>query len=218
MTIYTPKQQAFKRAAQALSKLPDACSLSACQTVLAQACGFRDLHHLQASQSKLQNFSEPRISTRADIISNIHSVSNFQIGDILDALTRSRFFSEKADMETTLAVREALFAANYPKQGRNDVGAPCRVRAPGYDNTRALLVERGVGPEGLTHVMTDDSIIFCVSREAPAHHTGRIFVPLRFWIPYGVWTEADGSKVLFSRDYCPLWKIKDGAGAPTGRS
>ena len=29
-------------------------------------------------------------------------------------------------------------------------------------------------------------------------------------MPYGIWTEQDGSKVLFSRDYCPLWKIQEG--------
>lgn len=28
-------------------------------------------------------------------------------------------------------------------------------------------------------------------------------------MPYGVWTEGDGSQVLFSRDYCPLWKITE---------
>jgi len=33
------------------------------------------------------------------------------------------------------------------------------------------------------------------------------FAPLRLWLAYGIWTEQDGSKVLFSRDYCPLWRI-----------
>jgi hypothetical protein len=84
------------------------------------------------------------------------------------------------------------------------------VKAPGYDNVRAMVVERGKGSDGLTRVMIDHDIMTCVSREAPAHRAGQIFVPLRFWMPYGVWTEADGAKVLFSRDYCPLWKIQEG--------
>lgn len=33
-------------------------------------------------------------------------------------------------------------------------------------------------------------------------------VPMRLWLPYGQWTERDGSKVLFSRDYKPLWKVE----------
>ena len=61
-----------------------------------------------------------------------------------------------------------------------------------------------------SRVMIDHGIMTCVSRDAPAHRAGRIFFPLRFWMSYGIWTEADGAKVLFSRDYCPLWKIQEG--------
>lgn len=31
------------------------------------------------------------------------------------------------------------------------------------------------------------------------------FRPMRLFIPYGKWTCADGTEVLFNRDYCPLW-------------
>lgn len=38
---------------------------------------------------------------------------------------------------------------------------------------------------------------------------------MRLRLAYGVWTEEDGSRVLFSRDYCPLWRISlDGRFAP----
>lgn len=210
MSLYLSDQHAFKRAAQAISKLPGASSLSACQTALAQATGHRDLHHLQALQAKMQGQAETPVATQADIVSRLHQASGLRTGDIFDALARTRFFGGGASLESALAVREALFAMSYPGQGRHAVGTPCRVKAPGYDNIRALLVERGAGPEGLTRVMIDHGIMTCVSREAPAHRVGRLFVPLRFWMPYGVWTETDGSKVLFSRDYCPLWKIQDG--------
>ena len=33
------------------------------------------------------------------------------------------------------------------------------------------------------------------------------FEPMILRLPYGVWTEEDGSRVLFSRDYYPLWRI-----------
>ncbi len=36
------------------------------------------------------------------------------------------------------------------------------------------------------------------------------WVPLRLWLPYGVWQLRDGSEVLFSRDYKPLWRISEG--------
>lgn len=210
MSIHSPDQHAFKRAAQALSKLPGASSLNACQTALAQASGHRDLHHLQALQAKTPHLTEASVVTQANIVSRLHRTSSLRIGDILDALTRTRFFGGSPDPEITLTVREALFATDYPDRGRHDIGAPCRVKAPGYDNARALLVERGEGPEGLTRVMIDHSIMTCVSREAPTHRAERLFVPLRFWMPYGFWTEADGTKVLFSRDYCPLWRVQEG--------
>src|SRR5947209_15632905 len=33
------------------------------------------------------------------------------------------------------------------------------------------------------------------------------FIPMRLRLPYGRWVEEDGTMVLFSRDYCPLWKM-----------
>lgn len=41
------------------------------------------------------------------------------------------------------------------------------------------------------------------------------FEPMRLRLAYGVWTELDGTKVLFSRDYFPLWRISsDGEVSP----
>lgn len=31
------------------------------------------------------------------------------------------------------------------------------------------------------------------------------FKPMRLCMPYGKWTCADGTEVLFNRDYCPIW-------------
>lgn len=33
------------------------------------------------------------------------------------------------------------------------------------------------------------------------------FIPMRLRVPYGWWTEGDGSRVFFSRDYCPMWRV-----------
>lgn len=210
MSTHTPDQNAFKRAAQALSKLSGASSLSTCQTALAQASGHRDLHHLQALQAKMHHPAEASVATQAKIVSRLRQTCELRVGDVFEALTRNRFFGASPDPETALVAREVLFAADYASLSRNDPGTPCRMKPAGSRGTRALLVQRGEGSEGLTRVMTDHGIITCVSREAPAHRDGHFFVPLRFWAPYGVWTEADGSKVLFSRDYCPLWKIQEG--------
>lgn len=37
------------------------------------------------------------------------------------------------------------------------------------------------------------------------------FMPMRLQLPYGKWTCADGTEVLYNRDYCPIWtKSPDG--------
>lgn len=41
------------------------------------------------------------------------------------------------------------------------------------------------------------------------------FKPMRLWLPYGKWTYADGTELLFNRDYRPLWaRRKDGKVIP----
>lgn len=38
------------------------------------------------------------------------------------------------------------------------------------------------------------------------------FRPMRLYMPYGKWTCADGTEVLFNRDYCPMWaRLLDGS-------
>ena len=37
-----------------------------------------------------------------------------------------------------------------------------------------------------------------------------LFLPLRLYLPYGHWIETDRAKVLFSRDYKPMWRIREG--------
>lgn len=210
MLIFTTEPHASKRASQAISKLEGAGSLSECQTALAQATGHRDLHHMQALQAKGQITASAPAGAQASIVSQLQKATALRPGDLLDALIRARFFGGDPDPAMTLAVREAMFDAEFSNRRRHSVGSPCRIKASGYNNQRALVVERGEGPDSLSTAMMDHSIMTCVSREMPAHRGGSVFIPLRFWMPYGFWVEEDGSKVIFSRDYCPLWKIQEG--------
>jgi hypothetical protein len=167
------------------------------------------LHHVQALWAKAHVADGPPVATQARLTSQLAQITGLRAGDLLDALIRSRFFSGSPDPATTLAVREAMFAQNYLDRGRQVAGTPCRIKAPGFGSTRALLVRRGESPEGVSEAMIDHDLMTCVSRELIEHRTGCFFIPIRFWLPYGFWTEKDGSKVLFSRDYCPLWRIQE---------
>lgn len=209
MTMFTPNWAAFKRAAQGISKLPGMGPLSAAQNHLARACGHRDFFHAQKAQQPAAAQVNASIETQVSVISRLHTYTSLQTGHLLAVLTQARFFSPNPNAESSLDVRAALFEQLFPASDRNAIGSPCRINAQGYGNARAMVVRRGDGPEGGSQAMFDHGIIRCVSREIPAHRTGHLFIPLRFWMPYGFWEENDGSKVLFSRDYCPLWKISE---------
>lgn len=210
MTIFAANGHAFKRAAQGISKFPDASSLSIVQNALAKACGYRDFFHAQNTWGAAVERDYASIETQVSVISRLQTNFSLQTGYLLDVLTRTRFFGPDPDPETSLAVREALFAPLFPASDRKAIGSPCRIQAQGYKNTRAMVVRRGEGMESRSQAMFDHGIHHFVSREIPAYRAGRFFVPLRFWMPYGYWIENDGSKVLFSRDYCPLWKVQEG--------
>ncbi|HEY1095635.1 MAG TPA: DUF5623 domain-containing protein [Alphaproteobacteria bacterium] len=40
----------------------------------------------------------------------------------------------------------------------------------------------------------------------------KTFKPMRLFLPYGKWKCADGTEVLYNRDYCPLWARTPGGG------
>lgn len=57
---------------------------------------------------------------------------------------------------------------------------------------------------------THDGEFHC-EREAvsvPRKQPSTVFRPLRLKLPYGKWTLADGTEILFNKDYCPLWLKK----------
>jgi hypothetical protein len=210
--------RAFKRAAQAISKLPGAAPLSVCQTSLARAVGYRDFHHAQAVLGRTPGASQPgsipdAIDLQVEVISNLSNETALHHGDLLHALATERFFPGAPTPEVALAVREKLFSREYPTSGRSALAAPCRIKEARFAKDRGLLLTRGPGSDDHAEVMTDHSIVQCVSHEIQMHRTGSFFIPLRFWVPYGAWTEEDGATVLFSREYCPLWRIEAG-GAP----
>ena len=210
MNSFVSDQQAFKRAAQNLSKLQGTGSLSACQTILAKATGHRDVHHAQALQARRGHTPiEAPSATRVEILTSLVKATGEKPGPLLNALQQARFFGPKADPEEALNVRAELFSKEFPATSPRALGSPCKIKEEGRPVRRALLVSRGEDRHSLCETMTDHGIATCVGFELSQHRTGHFFIPMRFWMPYGVWTEEDGSKVLFSRDYCPLWNIQE---------
>jgi hypothetical protein len=71
--------------------------------------------------------------------------------------------------------------------------------------TRALVLK--VEKDGI-RLLADAGILSVSRREVSVPKVPmEPFAPMRLWLAYGIWTEQNGSKVLFSRDYYPLWRI-----------
>jgi|GEM_PF-643528 len=69
--------------------------------------------------------------------------------------------------------------------------------------------DRGYG--GSVTMCKDDSLNALYAKEEvfPLADQSVEFIPMRLYLPYGKWTCADGTEVLFNRDYCPLWAKKN---------
>jgi len=78
MLIFTTEPHAFKRASQAISKLENAGSLSACQTAIARATGHRDMHHMQALQAKGHFTVSVPTEAQASIVSNLQKITGLR--------------------------------------------------------------------------------------------------------------------------------------------
>ncbi len=81
-------------------------------------------------------------------------------------------------------------------------------------NTGQMAVRRGapaiflgMNGEGV-RLFTDAQIVSAARREFTIPRVPlEPFTPMRLRLAYGVWTKADSSRVLFSRDYFPLWQV-----------
>jgi hypothetical protein len=81
-----------------------------------------------------------------------------------------------------------------------------RLKCKGWRGAKGLLLEERYGFHmvyvdwGVVSRMPDE---YSVMRDQTK---AAFFVPMRTYLPYGTYFCKDGSEVLFSRDYCPLWK------------
>jgi hypothetical protein len=90
------------------------------------------------------------------------------------------------------------------------------VRAPasfaGPRQLAMLTADFDTSSQGrLVQIITDNRCGVCSRHEIRIPQTPLpAFLPRRLRLAYGVWTEPSGAKVLFSRDYAPMWRLRDG--------
>ena len=113
------------------------------------------------------------------------------------------------DVEVHEAMWLQLFRETQPiPDGKCSPGMVVKVKSPGWTGEQAILKKYGKPTYLIMHkspntLVADFEVVF-PRRPLP------LFVPARLKLAYGVWTEEDGSKVLYSRDYKPLWRLLAG--------
>lgn len=213
MKFHYPTLDRPKKAAKRLAAALGDRKLSQVQAAITQSLGYGDWYEFEreavsASPTPLDQALEAEaFRARAQALTIILSRAlDVPEGDVQYALGRSRLTGDRVwTLEDHLAIRAAGWRAGRLAQvSRGEPGELVRVKTQGRKPEFGYLLSQ----RGACKVMGDISIM---DRGFGELVRPKIrpddFVPWRFWLPYGYWGLSDGSQVVFSRDYFPLWRI-----------
>ncbi len=208
MRIYFSDLSRPKAAAKLLSHISPDVKLSSVQEAVARATGYRDWHELAGAKAPVPEQSDFDLNQRKQVVLTIADALGISPGNVQHIVAKARLLGNGAwtlddHLELTTTIwRERAFGA--PARGKP--GTVVKVRAHG--ETRPAYLRLAGRP---TYVMYDNGPGMCADFEAVTPRTPmNDFVPSRLWLPYGYWTLADGSEVVFARDYLPMWRVADG--------
>lgn len=184
--------------------------LGVCQAALAKASGYADWHELSIITHR-ESASCPgslALDELAALIADLATELGSSAGDIQHALSHTPLLQPDAvSLSDRVHLRALVFRRmEIPEPGRRQPGAVGK-----FKHDRAPLILQRFG--GLTFGVSDGSpsSVAMADFEFVTPRTPLpLFIPSRLYLAYGCWTEADGAKVLFSRDYIPLWRIRSG--------
>lgn len=218
MRFHFPNLTRPKKAAKHLASVFSDISLSSIQRAVAVACGYRDWHELEVSHGAAEStvldeqLPEGAFRERAIALSrSLAAALNVHDGDVQAALPDMRLTGNRPfTFDDHEAIRTACWRAGpIPWQSGRHPGVIFRIKSAGFSKTEPHWWRKSRGGVGFIDHSTSNGA--CATFEAVVPRT-RIadFVPRRLWLPYGWMDMEDGSRVLFSRDYLPLWRIADG--------
>lgn len=197
-----------KTAAKLLSRISGEVKLSVAQGAVARATGYRDWHELAGAKALSAVQSDFDLSLSKHVVLTIADALGILPGDVQHAVAKVRLLGNRVwSLDdhlglTTTIWRERGFGAS----AKGKPGTVVRVRA--HRETRPAYLRLAGRP---TYVVYDNGPGMCADFEAVTPRTPMDdFVPSRLWLPYGYWTLADGSEVVFARDYLPMWRVADG--------
>lgn len=192
-------------AAKFLARLSPNVTHSAALEALARAAGFRDWHEFSSCPADPND-----APTRVDLLTAIaiaHQVAdrlNLLDGDVQFCLDKAGLLGGWGLDDHLAARAQAWRTYTFGPPARGKSGTLVKAGKSRGCAKAAYLLRDGrptvvFGDHGVS-TFADFEIVTPRLRLDP-------FVPLRLWLPYGYWTLADGSEVIFSRDYFPMWRV-----------
>lgn len=207
MRIHVSDLDRSKQAAKYLVRAATNLKLSYVHEALARVLGYRDWHDLSGSCDHHQQTQPGDVGfgDALHIILSIADALGLPYAEVQYAVSKARLLREtplSLDEQMTLQTsiwRRRLFG----RPGRGKAGTVVKDKAYGT-NTPAYLRRAGRP----TYLLFDTGLGERADFEVVTPRTALSdFVPSRLWLPYGVWKLKDGSEVIFSRDYFPMWGI-----------
>jgi hypothetical protein len=193
--------------------------LSAAQAAIARICGFHDWHDFELNHAKNPPLVLDQaldhaeyLARQTQLILALAREAHVADGDAQFALAHARLTGDRsASLDDQIELRLRCWRETVlPLAAKRSRGTVGTLKSPGRNGETVILRSFGTPTTVITqkNVGTVADFEYVSPRNPPP-----LFLPLRLYLPYGHWIEADGAKVLFSRDYKPMWRIREGARA-----
>jgi hypothetical protein len=192
--------------------------LSAAQSAIARSCGYQNWHDFELNHAKDSpcaldhHLSQAEyVARQTELILAVAAEAGVSDGDAQFALAHSHLTGDRpASLAEQIELRLSCWRRTLlPPAAKRARGAVGILRSPGRNGEVVILRSFGTPTSVITrnNVGTVADFEYISPRNPPP-----LFLPLRLYLPYGHWIEVDGAKVLFSRDYKPMWRLREGAG------
>ena len=206
MRIHFPNLSRPKKAAKTFARLLPDVALAKAQGAVAAACGYRDWHELElchARELATPDATGPALR-QAAVDATLTVAKTLGVGD--------------GPAQYALSASRLLCASDWPFEDHLAVRTACLRRLGELDGYRVVEIDPDWGGVGYLSDRDDTKVYSrrgqpVWSKEAKVTLPDEAlpdFVPPRIYLPYGKWTMADDSTVLFSRDYKPMWRLAGG--------
>ncbi|MDB5578124.1 MAG: hypothetical protein JWR80_3300 [Bradyrhizobium sp.] len=222
MRFHFPNLDRPKKAAKRIvERLGQALPLSTVHRGLAVALGYRDWHELEIAHTGApptpldQHLADDAFHRRtADLVLKLSAALGFPDSEAQYALLASRLTGDRTvTFDDQFNIRMMCWQAkgSWPTAGSGGTVVRLRSSAAGprrlsyltsdFDSSRDTVIQ--IAGDNFFGIAARED--FAIPREPLLP-----FLPSRLRFAYGAWTEADGTRVLFSRDYAPMWRLRDG--------